>query len=123
MSQRLSLSNGRLLDVGMSFICPDDEHIALTASPEAQAAVVEGLMTHEVTGDVIDRETGMNVTSVAKMTVSNRAGIPESTLYMSKIELIRHIYECRAILKSMDRAADLVDDEWKGYRERVRRRI
>ena len=122
MSQQLSLSNNRPIDVGLSFVCPEDDIIAMTAGPEVQAALAESLQTREVTNDTVDRETGMKVMPLAKITVTTRAGVPESVLFMNKQELIRHAYACRAIIKSMDRAAELADGEWREYREEIRRR-
>ena len=119
---RLVLSNGRRLKVGLVFEHPDDDNIALTASPEARAAVAEGMLKGEMTPEAMDLEMGMAVTAMAQLTITTKAGVAETSVYMTKGELIRHAYECRAIIKSMDRAAQMADGEWKGYREEIRRR-
>jgi hypothetical protein len=108
--------------MAMTFESPDDEFVAMTASPEAMAAVAEGLMKHEITPEVLDRETGMELTPMAQMTVLREDGAVEASVFMSKRDLIQHIYECRSILKTMDRAAKLADEEMRVYRDQVRRR-
>ena len=40
---------------------------------------------------------------------------------MSKDELRRLIYDAKSIYDSMDRAADIADETWAKYRERVRK--
>lgn len=117
----LELSHNRKIKMAMTFENPDDEFVAMTASPEAMAAVAEGLMKHEVTPEVLDRETGMQLTPMAQMTVLREDGVVETSVFMTKRDLIQHVYECRSILKTMDRAAKLADEEMRVYREQVRR--
>ena len=41
---------------------------------------------------------------------------------MTEDELRKHIYECRAVLKSMNQFSNLVDVEMREYRKGVRRK-
>lgn len=106
--------NGRKIKVGIIFECPDEEFVRMAGSPEvAAAAAAEGMS--------VDEATGMSALAFAQLTVFRRGGHVESSTILTKDELIRHIYEARAVLKSMDRAAELADREWAGYRKGVRR--
>lgn len=108
------LVNGRKIKVGVVFECPDAEYVKIADSPEVAAAAAEEGMD-------VDQITGMAVMPFAQLTVFRRGGHVESSTLLTKDELIRHIYEARAILKSMDKAAELADEHWAGYRKGVRR--
>lgn len=119
----LKLSPGSKIKIGVTFETPDDEFIALGGTEDAKVAIAEGLMTHEVTDQLIDREMGLKSMPIAQLTVTHKSPVSEDrTVFMTEDELRRHIYECRAVLKSMAQFSDLVDVEMKEYRKGVRRK-
>ena len=113
----LKLSNGRKVKVGIVFECPEDEFIELAQDPDVKVAVAE---EHGEQAD-IDKAMGLQVSSFAQLTIVRRGGFTEASVFMTKGELIKHIYEARAVLRSMDEAARLADREWAGYRKGLRR--
>ena len=95
---------GRTVTVGMNFVSPDDDALAFQFDNQAEA------------------DEALKVTAFGQLTVTRRGGHVEAVVYMTKDELRRHVFEARAVLKSMDEAARLADREWARYREGVRRK-
>ena len=119
----LTLSPGHKVKIGLTFETPDDEYIAMGAGEEAKVAIAEGLMTHEITEELIDQEMGLGSIPIAQLTIQTKSPITENkTVFMTKDELRRHIYECQAALKTMDPFGKLVDDQMAKYREGVRKK-
>ena len=118
----LKLSPGHKLKIGLTFETPMEEYIALGSTEDAKVAIAEGLMTHEVTDDLIDQEMGLRSEVFAQVTLMHKnAFVEDKTVFMTEDELRRHIYECRAALKSMDEFGKLVDKEMGEYRKGVRK--
>lgn len=119
----LKLSPGQKVKVGVTFETPDDQFISMGADEDAKVAIAEGLMTYEVTDELIDKEMGLKATPIVQLTVTHKSPVTEDrTVFMTEDELRRHIYECRAVLKSMNQFSNLVDVEMKEYRKGVRRK-
>lgn len=97
---------GRRVKIGIVFESPEDDMLTIDFEEGSQAEFDKACM----------------VTAFAQMTVTRRGGHAEAVVTMSKDELRRHIYESRAVLKSMDAAAKLADREWARYRVGVRRK-
>lgn len=117
----LELSGNRTLRVGMVFVCPDDETLILSGA-EAKIQVAERLKTRDVDDGILDLEMGLKVMPFAQVTVSTADGAAEASVYMTKDDLRRHVVEARAILRTMDAAAELADAEWVRYRSETRKR-
>ena len=118
----LELSGGRKVKVGMVFECPDDEFISLASNPEARAELAEGFKTKDLDTAIVDREMGLNVTPIAQLTITCVDGKCESSVFMTKEQLVRLAYECRAVVQTMNDAAKLADSQWAEYRRGVMKR-
>lgn len=117
----LTLTPGFKIKVGVSFEHPDDESVKMTADPETLAVAAQGLMTHEITPELLDQEMGLKCEPMATLTVLAKHSMADSRpLFMTKDELRRHIYECTAVLKSMDSFAGKVDEHMIQYRKKMR---
>ena len=60
----LKLSPGQKVKVGVTFETPDDQFISMGADEDAKVAIAEGLMTYEVTDELIDKEMGLKATPI-----------------------------------------------------------
>lgn len=97
---------GRRIKVGIVFESPEDDMLSVTFEE----------------GDQAEFDKACKVTPFVQLTVTRRGGHAEAVVTMSKDELRRHVYESRAVLKSMDAAAELADREWARYRKGLRRK-
>lgn len=97
----IELSGGRKIKVGMLFEHPEDEILD---------------MADEVEAGVSDVDMGLDTSAFAHVCVFTAEGLVESSVVMTRERLTRFIYEARAVVKSMDRAARLADETWGSYR-------
>lgn len=118
---KLSLSNGRTIMMGMGFVPPPDEVIAMADSPELLEQAARERPNEELSQKLVDEIVGIKVTPVAMLTVSRENGDVETVVHMNRDELRRHIYDAKAVYDSMEKAADMADETWARYRERVRK--
>ena len=112
----LSLGGGRRVKVSMTFEAVDDEIVSMAMDPEVRIQLARDLRTRDVDDEVVDREMGIKVTPLAQITVTREDGAVETSVFMTKDELKHHIFEARAILHTLDPAADLADGVWAKYR-------
>jgi hypothetical protein len=116
------ISAGRRVKVGVVFECPDDEYVSLASDPDAKVGLAEELKTTAIDDAVVDREMGLSVTPIAQLTVTRLDGQCESAVFMTKEQLVRLAYECRAVVQTMNEAAKLADRHWAEYRRGVMKR-
>jgi len=100
----MELAGGRKVKFSISFECANDDFVAMTAEEQETP------------------EMGLEVTPVAQMTVLTDDQGVESSLFMTRDELRRLVFEAVAVYKTMEESARLADVEWARYRQGVRRR-
>lgn len=117
---KLSLSNGRRVMMGVSFVPPDDDIIAMADSPELLEQAAKERPGEELSQELVDQVVGIKVQPVATLTVTTDDETVESIVRMNKDELRRFITDARSIYDSMDKSAELADKTWSRYRKKLR---
>jgi len=92
---QLKLSGNRRVKVGMTFECPDDEFLRMS-------------------------DEDVPITGLGYMSITKEDGSVESAVFLTKEDLERHVYETKAILKSLEEATAIVDRQWQGFKKRRR---
>lgn len=111
----LHLSPGRKVMVSATFEHPDDEYVRMAMNPEARAHLGES-----VDSEVIDQEMGLTPTAIAQLTIFTKQAIGEDrVVFMTKDELRLHVYQCMAVLKSLDGFEESVDRVMRDYRQKL----
>lgn len=100
----LTLAGNRVMKVSLAYECVDEEVVK---------------MAEEAATEAPGEDMGLKAMPLAQVTVLTAEGHVETSVFMTGDELIRHVYECRAILKAMDAGRDAADGEWALWRKRV----